>query len=274
MNVHHQVERLFPQLRQHAGRVSEPNRLFAVGQQPFEQVVHGQIAGGADQHLVAATHGLTDQFHERRGLARAGRAVDHGHVGRGQGEADGLALRLVQRFIEGVMVRRRSEVRRPLAHQDAAQLGEPVALGRTGALQRLPLSQPCGLVVGAVHAKDGVFVRVERVVDRDAHQRLFAVADHAAPAGVADLALERQQHRRAGLQPRPRQPCAAALGQRQDEAAAQPGGLVAHDEVEQAVAAALGLGGGQPAYALQRLPGLGLRFEFQQGGQSSKMVVR
>ena len=49
--VHHQVERVFAQLRQDAGGMAQADGLFAVSQQPFEQVVHGEIAGAQTSTL-------------------------------------------------------------------------------------------------------------------------------------------------------------------------------------------------------------------------------
>ena len=137
-------------------------------------------------------------------------------------------------------------------------------------LQRLPLAQPRRLVVGAVEAEERLVVRVERVVEGDAQQTFLALADDAAPAGVmrppwSDSSTGEPACSRVhgnGAPPR--------LASVSDEAAAQAGGFVAHDEVEQTIAAALGLGGGQPADALQRLPGLRLRLHLQEGGQSFK----
>ena len=66
---------------------------------------------------------------------------------------------------------------------------------------------------------------------------------------------------------------AAALGQLHQVSAAQPGVFVDHDQVDQAVARALGLGGRESPGLLGRLLGLGPAFQFQQPGQPLEVVL-
>ena len=194
---------------------------------------------------------------------------------RRQGEAHGLALRLVQRLVQRGEVGCGRERRRRLAQQDAAQLGETVALGRAR-----PRSSACRWR--------------SRAVSSSARSRRKTVPSSASSGSLkatrsSDSSRSQTTPRRPGSRAPPWRDSSTGeptcnrvhgsaapvrLPKRHDDAAAQAGGLVAHDQIEQAVAAALGLGGGQPADALQRLPGLRLRFQSQQGGQAPKMFVR
>ncbi len=79
--------------------MAQTHGLLAVCEQTFEQVIDGQIAGGADQDFLAAANGVTDQLDEGRRLAGAGRTVDDGHILRGQGEPHGFALGVVERSV-------------------------------------------------------------------------------------------------------------------------------------------------------------------------------
>ena len=63
------------QLSVDAGGVAEPHHLPPGPRQPLHQVVHGDVAGRGDQHLVSARHGRSDDLHHGGGLAGAGRPV-------------------------------------------------------------------------------------------------------------------------------------------------------------------------------------------------------
>ena len=58
-----------------------------------KDVIDGQVARRAGQHLLAAADRLADHLDDGRRLAGAGRAVDQAHVAGGQGELHGVDLR-------------------------------------------------------------------------------------------------------------------------------------------------------------------------------------
>ena len=271
MILNHQIQGVLAQLRQHARGMAQTHRRFAVSEETFEQVIDGEIAGGANQHFVAAAHGLADQLDKRCRLAGARWAVNDGDIPRTQGEAHRRALRLIERNIQWSEVERGAERRRYVAEQNAAQLGEAVAVCRAGAVERLPLAQTGRFIVRDIQTIQRMFFR--RLLEGDAHEGVAALADDAAPAVRA--ALRRQQHRASRLQARPRQGLIRiALAQCQQHAPAQASVLVAGHEIEETIAALLGLARTQTPYTLQNLPGFRLGFQLQQVGEALEMIDR
>ena len=269
-----QVERVFAQPRQDAGRMAEPHRLFAVGDQPLQQVIDRQVARRTSEHLVAAADCLADQLDDGRRLAGAGWAVDDGHIVRRQGKLHGLALRLVQRGVERGEFRRGRERGRRLSEQDGPQFGETVAFGSAGAFQCRALTQSGGLVVGEIDAVDRrVAVVVRRFIEGDPQIRVGALGDDAAPAGAGLAAVRRQHDGRPGTEARPGERLPRSLRQRQDEAAAETGELLADDQIGQTGAGTLGILGGESADALERLAHLGFGLQFEQVAQASEVIV-
>src|SRR5262249_60717671 len=101
------VEGVLAQRLGDAGRVSQADRTFARGQELFQQVVHGLVARGAGEDALPATDRLTDQTDDRGWFAGPGRAVDDGEIFRGQGECDGLVLRVVQVCVQSLRLESR-----------------------------------------------------------------------------------------------------------------------------------------------------------------------
>ena len=144
--------------------------------------VDGGVALRADQHLGFAVEGLVDGLDQRRGLARAGRAVDDGHVAGAEHAVDGGLLRGVEpRQAHGVEL---AEAGLLCAQQQVAQLGQAVATGAGHVGQGFEHGAVGGLVeeqlhthgVGALHVEHGVHAGHDE--------------DHARVVGVGHGGLE------------------------------------------------------------------------------------
>ena len=169
------IERLTAQLGHDAGRMPQPHGPFAVSQQSLEEIVDRHVARPAGQHFLAAAHGPANQLDDGRRLAGPRRAMHKGHVAGRQGELHGGEL-------AGVQAQRRApapqlefgEFRLPLAQQHVAQLGQPIAAGPNGPLERHPLTLTGDFVARQIEPPDfdilGV-VRQLRQGDRDRRPR-------------------------------------------------------------------------------------------------------
>ena len=259
-------------------RAGWPRRtaLFAVGQQAFEQVVHRQVARRTRQHLVAAAHRLANQLDDRGRLAGAGRAVDDGQVAGRQGQPHRLALRVVQRRIEGRLLGSFVKRRCHVPQEDGPQFGETIAFGLPGLLQGGALPQPRRLVTGQIQPiKRLLAVVLDGIVEGHGDGGLRPLANHAAPAGVLFASLGRQQHGCARLQARPREFLAAiAFAQGQQKAAAKAAELFVNREPHQAVPRLLGLLRGQAFSLLQDRAGLGVGLHFEERCQALEVIVK
>src|SRR5262249_27846509 len=90
--VDYDVERMLAKRGKNAGRVAEAHCLFVLSQKTFQQVVYGQVAGRARQHLLATTRGLPDQFDNGCRFASAWRTVHYCYVLCRESKAHGLLL--------------------------------------------------------------------------------------------------------------------------------------------------------------------------------------
>lgn len=140
MVFHQQVQGVGTKIGHHTGRVPQPHGPLTGGQQPLEEVVHGQIARGAGQDFLAAPDRLADQLHDGGRLAGARGPVDQGHVARGQSEPHGFLLRVVEPPIEGWLVSLAVELRRLLTQQDVPQFSQAFRPRLSCPLQGGPLS--------------------------------------------------------------------------------------------------------------------------------------
>ena len=269
-----QVERVVAQLRQHAGRVPQPHGPLAEGQQPLEDVVHGQVARGAGQHPAAPANRLPDDLHHDPRLAGAGRAVDQAHVAGGEGKLHRLPLHGVETGVQRPDFGVHAELRLPHAYQHVAQDGKAVAAGRAGCSQGDPLPldghlverhvQPPGLVVGQV---------LGQPFQGHADRRFAALADDA-PWDCSTLAALGE--RTTGLPTSSRvqgKRRTAAAAKLHEVSAAQPRLFVDHHQVHQGVARLLGLCGREPPGLLGRPLGLGAAFQVQQPPQPLEVVL-
>ncbi len=149
--------------RRHPGWMAQANGLLAFSQQSLEDVIDAQIARRAGQHLGAAADGLANQLHDRRGFARAGRAMNDRHVVGLQGEPHGLALRLVQQTVERLKRLFGAKFRRPFLKQRAAQRRQAVACRQPRPFQRRALSAAGRIVAAQIEPQGGVlFSRLRR----------------------------------------------------------------------------------------------------------------
>ena len=108
---------------------------FAEGQKPLEEVVDGQIAGGAGQHLLPAADCPANQLHHGGRFAGAWRPVKESDVSGRQRKADGLPLRGIESGVERRLVVFRAEFRGPPAEQDFAEFRQAVPHGQPGPFQ-------------------------------------------------------------------------------------------------------------------------------------------
>jgi len=90
------VERVLAKRFADAGRVPQADRLFADGQELFEQVVDGQVTRGTGEDALPAGDGLPDQLDDGSCLPGPGRAVDDSEILGGQREGDGFTLGVVE----------------------------------------------------------------------------------------------------------------------------------------------------------------------------------
>jgi hypothetical protein len=115
MLLNQQIQRLGAKIGHDTGRVPQSHRPVTGGQQPLEDVVYGQIARGAGQHLFATVDRPTDYFYNGSRFASARRPVNQGHIAGGQGEPHGLPLDIIEPGIKGRLILLDIELRRPSA---------------------------------------------------------------------------------------------------------------------------------------------------------------
>ena len=200
MLLHEQIERVLAQLRQHAGRMAQPDRPLAEFQQLLEDVIDRQVARGAGQHLPPAADRLANHLDDGRRLAGAGRAVDQAHVAGGKGELHGIDLRLVERAVQGADGRIDAEFRLPHAQQHVAEDGAAVAAEHAGLFQRGPLPLRGHLVEGRVEPPDIVVAQlVGQAVEGDGDRGLAPLANDAAIGKLGAVFVRRKDHRAADV---------------------------------------------------------------------------
>ena len=181
MTLHEEIERMLAQLRQHAGRMPQPHDPLAETEQAFEDVVDGQVARGAGQHLAAAADRLANDFHDGRRLAGAGRAVDQADIAGRQGELHGVELHLIERAVQRPDGPVDAKLRLPLAEQHVAQDRRAVAAEHAGLLQGGPLPLRGHFVERDVDPPGVVFAQfVRQAVEGHGDRDFIAFADHAA----------------------------------------------------------------------------------------------
>ena len=149
---HEQIEGMFAQLRQHAGRMAQANRPFAERQQLLKDVIDRHIARRTGQHFPPATNRLANDFDDGRRLAGAGRAVDQADVAGGQGELHGVDLRLVERAVQRANGRIDAEFRLPLADEHVAKNRRSIAAKHAGLFHRGSLPLRGHFVKGRIEA--------------------------------------------------------------------------------------------------------------------------
>lgn len=74
-------------------------------QKGHEQIVHGRVGRGEDEHLLVSSDELPNDLDQNGRLARARRAVDDGQIGTGHGELDHFPLSRDQVGVEPDEVR-------------------------------------------------------------------------------------------------------------------------------------------------------------------------
>ena len=181
MSLDEQIERMLAKFRQHAGRMPQPHDPLAETQQPLEDVVDRQVARGAGQHLTAAADRLADDFHDGRGLAGAGRAVDQADVAGREGELHGIELHLVERAVQRPDRPLDAELRLSPAQQHVAKDRRAVAAEHAGLLQGGPLPLRGHFVESNVKPPGVVLAEfVGQAVEGDGNRHFAALADHAS----------------------------------------------------------------------------------------------
>ncbi len=166
---------------QGAGGVAHAHHPQIREEQLFQDVVHGHVGGRGGQHPQALGRGLPDDFHQHRGLARAGRAVHQGLLLGGQGRGHGLFLVCVEPVVEKREGRRVLPLGRPETQEhvpQAAQLPPRVA----GGFQ--------GLAHAAVRGVGAQEVNLALAAGGEAQRR---VQGHGAVRGLARAESETHQ---------------------------------------------------------------------------------
>ena len=261
-----------PQLGQHPGRMSQPHRPLAVGQQPLEDIVDRQVARrrpGPSRRGGRRGESARPRPWSCRCRAGRGSRPRRGNSGRTappraapRSSAGFNAASSGSAFTAGP--RRPRSTSRSWARRSTA--------GGAGAIQRDPLPLGRGLVVRQVESPGGVIGQVVGMMgQRDADGVFVPVEHHAAEPFARLGAVGREQHGRAHAQTRPGERSAFTFDELDQVAPAQSGVFVGDDQVEEAVAALLGRGGGELAAALEHPLGFRGALQLEQPGQPGEM---
>lgn len=255
--------------------MAEANGLFAGADQALEEIIDGEVAGGAGEDLFATAGGLADELDDGGGFASAGRAVNDGHVASGEGELDGRNLRGIEGRVEGRDGLRLIEAERPQIEEAIAELGEAAAICCGGAAEGGLLALANNFVTGKGEAVGGAgLFGGGRIGEDDIERTGIPAADDAAPARLVGEVFFGEEDGRADAEAVPgKELVLITLGERDDDAAAKGGLLITNDQLEEAGAGALGSAGGLALGLIGELAGLGGSLEVEEAGEAVEVSV-